>query len=801
MDFSILSKMDANEMLAELFDPAVYKGFLQVMTHFSSYSWRNIFLIYKQMPHASMLADFDIWKEQYKRKIIRDSKSIKIYAPVPQKPKPKFVEKLDPTTGAVMLDDNEKKIMEEIFIDVPPKYKPTSYMDISQTEGAPVPRLAGDVMSDEALHGVFIDILKEMSPQIDIPNAIKQIAQNRLDGGDLESAVFVIDSIAYALYRRFGIDADIDFVGYDGFLNVEMVENICKSADDLIADIEGRFAAVCRERGLDPMTLMAAAEVKPQPEVITEVPKAVDDEKNQDTPLYTKELRTGTVVGVKFSEFDVMPLSASETSIIDEADAEPAMMPADTKPIIPAEPPVLKYPPDPTITIADRNEYGYTRPELLPLNKDRALILFRRGMTIYALDKDGTESMALYFADIRNHDGIFGVPHSAWVNSKEYISFTSGKPEDRLEAKFIFDDGDFFAVYQTEKDKTPTAYKPYEAIAAEGLNISRHDYSLVHIAPLPSSPSDTPTGLFMWVNAERLDDFNGRALMTSDVLSIKKDEIITSYYANGRTFKELLDFIGEEGRIYRFDDEVEDEIVEIVTVNESITQEKYEPPAIAETIEPKANEIPPAVDDSKAEPQAATDAAAQATTQLQQPSTEQTPSQTSNDPATPPPDPALPIIKSDAPLYRLSAKDAESHGAEGVYNDSRRVDIDCAEAIAKSITAHKKEGNSYDLVTPADSLLKRYGKERMMWVLSKHILVTKGFSETNKKWAHDFVYSDKGDNTGSGDDSPAFSINVHHAVLDAFVDRIRAALKKNPSFLERMKAAKKKSEAHNNSSG
>ena len=80
MDFSILSKMDANEMLAELFNTAVYKGFLQVMSRFSSYSWRNIFLIYKQLPHASKLVDFDTWKEQYGRTVIRGSTSIKIFS-------------------------------------------------------------------------------------------------------------------------------------------------------------------------------------------------------------------------------------------------------------------------------------------------------------------------------------------------------------------------------------------------------------------------------------------------------------------------------------------------------------------------------------------------------------------------------------------------------------------------------------------------------------------------------------------------------------------------------------------------
>ena len=62
MDFKLLDKMDIAEILSELNDPAEYRGYLQTMSRFSGYSRRNIFLIYKQMPHASKLADFKNWK-------------------------------------------------------------------------------------------------------------------------------------------------------------------------------------------------------------------------------------------------------------------------------------------------------------------------------------------------------------------------------------------------------------------------------------------------------------------------------------------------------------------------------------------------------------------------------------------------------------------------------------------------------------------------------------------------------------------------------------------------------------------
>jgi len=51
MDFNLLNKMDMSDILAELSDPADYRGYLQTMSRFSSYSWRNVFLIFKQIPH------------------------------------------------------------------------------------------------------------------------------------------------------------------------------------------------------------------------------------------------------------------------------------------------------------------------------------------------------------------------------------------------------------------------------------------------------------------------------------------------------------------------------------------------------------------------------------------------------------------------------------------------------------------------------------------------------------------------------------------------------------------------------
>jgi len=819
MEFRFFDGTDINDVLSELNDPVKYRGYLQAMSRFSGYSWRNILMIYKQMPHASKLADFDTWKKQYGRKLKQGSKSIKIYVPAPQKPKASFIEKTDPVTGVAVLDGNGKKIMEKVFVEAPVQFKQASFFDISQTEGNPVPRLAGDVITDEALRGVFADVLKAMASSFDDNNdyyeKIRQICLERLENKD----DFIIDSVVCAVCFRFGVN--VGNISFDIRNDAETLEAIVKQADGLIADIEDRFAVLCRERGLDPMTAYSPAE--PKLSVEPEVVLATE-------PQYIKELRTETVAEVEFEQYVIKPITAEETpetTIITENSAPPLSAAREPEDIPQTEtpppqlppvkqpkhkepfvPPLLKHPPDPSITIAERNEYGYTRPELLPLTKNRAVILFMRDMTIYLLHKNNTETMARYLSDIQNHDGIFGVAYGAWINTREYIALASGKPEDRLEAKFIFDGGDAFAIYQTEPDGSPTAYKSYEELEKHGLDINRHNYNLVYIAPLPAPPSDNPAGLFMWVNAERPEDYNGRALSISDVLSIKKDELITSYYTNGRTFKELLSFMGEEGRKYRRRLEIEAAESAIAAAQNAVQDKQETQPSVPvlntqdnavfssvpETPQPQTQAEPPISPPITAAIPLLTDTPIKTTelSQTEEPAAENPEAQTTTKPSPP----ALPEIRSEVPVYRFPAKQAELSGALEAYDFSRRADIECAETIDRAIKAHKKGDDSYNLKTPAERLIRRYGKERMKWVLAKHIQAAQtGFSDDNVSWANVFLNVEP----GSGDVPPAFTINAHHAVLEAFINEARVILDQKPTFNELMKTAKRKSDAHNKS--
>ena len=75
------------------------------------------------MPHATKIASYDVWKNHYNRTIIRDSKSIRILSPIPEKPKSTLADKIDPDTGNPVMDSEGKKMLEEVSKPQSPKFK------------------------------------------------------------------------------------------------------------------------------------------------------------------------------------------------------------------------------------------------------------------------------------------------------------------------------------------------------------------------------------------------------------------------------------------------------------------------------------------------------------------------------------------------------------------------------------------------------------------------------------------------------------------------------------------------------
>jgi len=269
------------------------------MSHFHQYSRRNILLIKLQMPNATKVASFKMWKEKFNRPVKRNEKGLYIYAPIGgKKPETKLFEKLDPETKAPMLDADGKVVMEELTtLGSPPKFKLVPVFDISQTYGEPLPELVENLSGNVAHYEMLIDALKaasplpivfepmnpdqdgycrfgekiairkDMSEPQTIATIVHEITHAKLHDINIiaesksnEVKEIESESIAYVVCQRLGIETGANSFGYLASWSnhdPEMkefkasIDIIRTEAGALIESIEGQLQVICNERGIN----------------------------------------------------------------------------------------------------------------------------------------------------------------------------------------------------------------------------------------------------------------------------------------------------------------------------------------------------------------------------------------------------------------------------------------------------------------------------------------------------------------------------------------------------------------------
>ena len=300
-----------------------YQAYLRTMSHFHHYSVNNQMLIFSQCPHATLVAGYQKWQNQFSRHVLRGEKGISILAPTPYKIKVEK-EKLDPVTKLPLLDADGKTITEEKEVQIP-MFRPVKVFDVSQTDGEPLPEqvkspveeLTGNVEHYEA----FMDALKLVSP---VPIEIKPLSSN-LDGffspskqsitlregmsevqtvcaavheiahsklhnyarqpdsqpKDSSTEEMEAESIAYTVCAYFGIETSANSFGYVATWSKDKdvkafrasLDTIRKTSSELISGVDQHFKEICKERGI------SLEPEKPAQEQDTEKLYMVDNEK------------------------------------------------------------------------------------------------------------------------------------------------------------------------------------------------------------------------------------------------------------------------------------------------------------------------------------------------------------------------------------------------------------------------------------------------------------------------------------------------------------------------------------------
>ena len=161
-------KKEMNQMAEKLeagvkdvFQGENYKAYLDFCAKMPRYSVNNQILIMMQKPDATMCQSFTGWKEMG-RFVKKGEKGIRVMAPAPYKME-REQDKIG-ADGKPVLDQDGESIKEVVEIKVN-AFKPVSTFDISQTDGAPVPRLGVEELTGNVEgYATLMEAIKQASP-------------------------------------------------------------------------------------------------------------------------------------------------------------------------------------------------------------------------------------------------------------------------------------------------------------------------------------------------------------------------------------------------------------------------------------------------------------------------------------------------------------------------------------------------------------------------------------------------------------------------------------------------------------
>ena len=501
--------------------------------------------------YTSIETSYNKWQNQFGRHVMRGEKGITIIAPTPYKKKIEE-EKLDPNTQKPMLDENGDVIMEEKEIRIP-MFRPTTVFDVAQTEGKPLPeRVANPVATltgDVEHYEVFMEALRRSSPvpiragemdadtdgyfsrtdqeivyregmsQIQTVSAViheighaklhnygVQQAQAAAEAGtelpkpkDRNTEEVEAESISCAVCAFFGIDTGANSFGYIAYWSKDKklpefrasLDIISRAADSIITDVETHFAEICKERGID----------------LSEKTETHTLQEQEESP----------------SENDEQPVTPVVERIVEEAAPETA--------------PEMASPPDPTMSIAAMNAFGYTDGDMLPLSKERALELMERDVTVYMLYENNAEAMAFEPEDIEMHTGIFGITREDWDAVRDTIpAMDTSLVQQKQERAFLESPMDSFAIYQLKcgEERADYRFENSDYLRRHGITPERTDYDLVYTGELPlgESTMEKLEGLYRTFNTDHPEDFRGHSLSVSDIVAIRQDGVVSCHYVD-----------------------------------------------------------------------------------------------------------------------------------------------------------------------------------------------------------------------------------------------------------------------------
>ena len=788
--------------MKELYNSDKYKNYLKSMSNFHNYSSKNIMLIHQQNPDATRIASYKLWTDKFNRHVKKNESGLYIYAPIAVKePETKLMEKLDPETGAPLLDESGKVIMEEMTaLPSTPRFKLVPVFDVSQTYGDPLPELIENISGDVAQYGAFIDALKAVSPlpiefepmqdnqdgyceygvKIGIREnmsetqtvcaTIHEITHTRLHdkqntAENAESKTKRVreieaESIAYVICQHYGIETSPNSFGYlaeygsrDMSELKASLDTVRKESNSLITAISDRFNIICKERGID----FTAKE----PE---QASKPLETEKPSE-PTYTTETRTENIAGVDFEFNDVVPENEEKQPV--------------------------------------GYLYFVVSDEKIPYYSDNDII------EAYKKELDSLGIWGVEFQDVADdtlkkklfdvNSGEFGeIPEPEQKNDK--ISFYTLNIDSNSVPSFYDNHIDAVEAYIS----APPLDGRVLGFCGDGIDFytfAQRDGGIDRIMrdnfPLNADDGRYPELLDSLRDVERrlgaaaLEDFLNNKTVSQNATENNLPDVMPDpaiglsemnlygYTADGMlplTANYAIDLFNQDFTIYLlFNDNTESMVYDSSEINnhdgifgverdEWVNSEQYA--EMEKQIDTTAQEQnTPAADNGDI------DSKIQTGGEYDMPQNEQ------SEP--------LEIPKNEQPIYPYPAEIALQSGEIDAFHASRKLNIECGRAIDQAVTDNNYELYRYDLKTAAKSVIEEFGIDRVAWVVAANVNASHNdgrFSNANKIWAREFDTP-----------KPDAYLQTHKTVLDGFVDRFKEVVKEKPSLLETLEKNEQKS--------
>lgn len=579
--------------IKDLFQSDKYAQYLQTMSRFHKYSVNNSMLIYLQKPDATLVAGFNKWRDQFGRNVMKGEKGIKIIAPTPFKKKIEQ-EMLDPDTKQPVYDADGNAVMEEKEIKIP-MYKPVTVFDVSQTDGKPLPELAANLTGDVQNYEVFMEALRRSAPVLlafekmaanmdgyfspdeqriairegmsevqTVSAAVHEIAHSKLHNQpktedtnapkrkDHNTEEVEAESVSYAVCAYYGIATGENSFGYIATWSKDKelpelrasLETINKTSSELISDIDRNYAIIKKERGIEQVKesdKQPGYEEWSEPATMQNAPEIVDTPSDDVASYLPDEPPAG---GEKIVDTTVKAYD----------------------PNVSLPPFFADFPmPDLTVTITDRDAYGYMENDMLPLSSEKAAELLDKDVTVYMLHPGNGAVMVFDREDIAGHDGMFGISREDWADCREYLELAAGHElsDQELENTFLCNPADAFAIYQLKHDNSTRdiRFEPLERIASVGLTVEPGNYELVYSDELhhDGNTEDKLEGLYQTFNFNHPADFKGHSLSVNDIVALKQNGAVSCYYVNSVGFAELPNFMKPENYLKNAEMAMEDD--------------------------------------------------------------------------------------------------------------------------------------------------------------------------------------------------------------------------------------------------